>query len=400
MADAPLEDIVDLILRVNAGAYSIEAANVRHEHEWRVWEDVKLAEGKSLIPGVVTHHTLSVEHPRLVADRLVRYARLLGRENVIGGTDCGFQQGAGVERVHPDGHVGQAAGTRRWRPPGKPGALARLTPPSAKTPRAQAPTGVSPRFCISPSMSRRPPLRVAHSSCGTIQNTSNSLPSGSWAYRLRLEPWSLTPTSALAAISASRALGQFGQRVHLPGEVVQAHTFAARWIGRIRADAEQTQVMIVVGVRARLQEVGAVAHVRGDHKPENILVEAGRALGVADVEYGVIEAFDFEHRISPVSCTTPSSDAAFLNSGRRILRSLQGEPGRGVGPVQSHSNVKAGALRMPTWRLGPQTSRCVIRSGCLSRRQSRSSAWRPRHSTPRLRRRSPWSWASRVIRST
>ncbi|MBV9599431.1 MAG: cobalamin-independent methionine synthase II family protein [Chloroflexi bacterium] len=101
MADAPLEDIVDLILRVNAGAYSIEAANVRHEHEWRVWQTVKLPEGKSLIPGVVTHHTLSVEHPRLVADRLVRYAGILGRDNVIAGTDCGFQQGAGVERVHP-----------------------------------------------------------------------------------------------------------------------------------------------------------------------------------------------------------------------------------------------------------------------------------------------------------
>jgi 5-methyltetrahydropteroyltriglutamate--homocysteine methyltransferase len=101
MADAPLEDIVDLILRVNADAYSIEAANVRHEHEWRLWETVKLADGKSLIPGVVTHHTITVEHPRLVADRLVRYARLLGRENVSGGTDCGFQQGSGVQRVHP-----------------------------------------------------------------------------------------------------------------------------------------------------------------------------------------------------------------------------------------------------------------------------------------------------------
>jgi 5-methyltetrahydropteroyltriglutamate--homocysteine methyltransferase len=101
VSDAPLEEIVDLILRVNAGAYSIEAANVRHEHEWRVWEDVKLPEGKILIPGVVTHHTLSVEHPRLVADRLIRYARIAGRENVIGGTDCGFQQGARIERVHP-----------------------------------------------------------------------------------------------------------------------------------------------------------------------------------------------------------------------------------------------------------------------------------------------------------
>jgi 5-methyltetrahydropteroyltriglutamate--homocysteine methyltransferase len=101
VADAPLADIVDLILRVNADAYSIEAANVRHEHEWRVWETVRLPDGKALIPGVVTHHTLSVEHPRLVADRLIRYATMLGRENVIAGTDCGFQQGSRVERVHP-----------------------------------------------------------------------------------------------------------------------------------------------------------------------------------------------------------------------------------------------------------------------------------------------------------
>lgn len=101
VSDAPLEEIVDLILRVKAGAYSIEAANVRHEHEWRVWEDVKLPEGKVLIPGVVTHHTVTVEHPRLVADRLVRYAKIVGRENVMAGTDCGFQQGAQIQRVHP-----------------------------------------------------------------------------------------------------------------------------------------------------------------------------------------------------------------------------------------------------------------------------------------------------------
>ncbi|HEU0075179.1 MAG TPA: cobalamin-independent methionine synthase II family protein [Dehalococcoidia bacterium] len=101
VADAPLEAIVDLILKVNAGAYSIEAANVRHEHEWRVWEQTRLPDGKFLIPGVVSHHTLSVEHPRLVADRIVRYAGIVGRENVIAGTDCGFQQGARIERVHP-----------------------------------------------------------------------------------------------------------------------------------------------------------------------------------------------------------------------------------------------------------------------------------------------------------
>jgi len=101
VADAPLEAIVDLMLAVRAGAYSIEAGNVRHEHEWRVWEKVKLPPGKILIPGVVTHHTTTVEHPRLVADRIVQYAKLVGRENVIAGTDCGFAQVEGIQRVHP-----------------------------------------------------------------------------------------------------------------------------------------------------------------------------------------------------------------------------------------------------------------------------------------------------------
>ncbi len=99
--DPPLEDVVDLVLKVNAGAYSIEQANPRHEHEWRVWEDVKLPDGKVLIPGVVTHHTTVVEHPQLVADRITRLARIVGRDNVIGGTDCGFAQGAFIQRVHP-----------------------------------------------------------------------------------------------------------------------------------------------------------------------------------------------------------------------------------------------------------------------------------------------------------
>jgi 5-methyltetrahydropteroyltriglutamate--homocysteine methyltransferase len=100
VADAALEDIVDLVLRVRAGAYSIEAANVRHEHEWRVWQKVKLPADKILIPGVVTHHTTTVEHPRLVADRIVNFAKLVGRENVIAGTDCGFAQGETIQRVH------------------------------------------------------------------------------------------------------------------------------------------------------------------------------------------------------------------------------------------------------------------------------------------------------------
>ncbi len=94
--DMPLKHLVDLMLKVKAGAYSVEAANPRHEHEWKVWKQVKLPEGKILIPGVVSHATNVVEHPELVADRIILYAGLVGRENVIAGTDCGM--GA---RVHP-----------------------------------------------------------------------------------------------------------------------------------------------------------------------------------------------------------------------------------------------------------------------------------------------------------
>jgi 5-methyltetrahydropteroyltriglutamate--homocysteine methyltransferase len=101
VADAPLEAIVDLILKVRAGAYSIEAANVRHEHEWRIWENKRLPAGKILIPGVITHHTPTVEHPQAVADRIVRFAGLVGRENVIAGSDCGFAQSDIIQRVHP-----------------------------------------------------------------------------------------------------------------------------------------------------------------------------------------------------------------------------------------------------------------------------------------------------------
>ncbi len=78
------------MLLVRAQAYSVEAGNVRHEHEWRVWQDTKLPDGKLLIPGVVSHATNIIEHPRLVADRIVRYAQIVGRENVIAGTDCGL----------------------------------------------------------------------------------------------------------------------------------------------------------------------------------------------------------------------------------------------------------------------------------------------------------------------
>jgi 5-methyltetrahydropteroyltriglutamate--homocysteine methyltransferase len=100
--DAALKDIVDLILKVNAGAYAFEAANPRHEHEYHVWETVKLPEGKVLIPGVITHASNIVEHPELIAERILRYAKLVGRENVIAGGDCGFSSQATYNpEVHP-----------------------------------------------------------------------------------------------------------------------------------------------------------------------------------------------------------------------------------------------------------------------------------------------------------
>jgi 5-methyltetrahydropteroyltriglutamate--homocysteine methyltransferase len=99
--DVPLKDIVDLILQVRVGAYVIEGANPRHEHEWNVWRDAKLPAGRVLVPGVISHATNIVEHPELVAQRIVRLANLVGRENVIAGTDCGFAQGPFYRRVHP-----------------------------------------------------------------------------------------------------------------------------------------------------------------------------------------------------------------------------------------------------------------------------------------------------------
>ena len=97
--DISLRDIVDLVLKVKAVGYSIEASNPRHEHEWRVWEDVKLPEGKVLIPGVVGHATDFVEHPELVAERLIKYATLVGRERVIAGTDCGLGTRVGHPKI-------------------------------------------------------------------------------------------------------------------------------------------------------------------------------------------------------------------------------------------------------------------------------------------------------------
>ncbi|MGA7490384.1 MAG: cobalamin-independent methionine synthase II family protein [Xanthobacteraceae bacterium] len=101
VSDVPLGSIVDLILKVRAGAYVIESANPRHEHEWQVWKTTKLPDGKVLIPGVISHATNVVEHPELVAERILRFAKLLGRENVMAGTDCGFAQGTFYRRVHP-----------------------------------------------------------------------------------------------------------------------------------------------------------------------------------------------------------------------------------------------------------------------------------------------------------
>ena len=101
VTDIPLEDIVDLVLRVRADAYALEAGNARHAHEWKVWQSTRLPEGKLLIPGVISHSTPLVEHPELVAERIVRFAELVGRENVLGGSDCGFAQSQGLSRVPP-----------------------------------------------------------------------------------------------------------------------------------------------------------------------------------------------------------------------------------------------------------------------------------------------------------
>jgi 5-methyltetrahydropteroyltriglutamate--homocysteine methyltransferase len=101
VSDVPLKDIVDLILKVKVGAYVIEGANPRHEHEWQVWKTARLGAGQLLIPGVISHATNVVEHPELVAERIVRLGKIVGRDNVIAGTDCGFAQGPFHRRVHP-----------------------------------------------------------------------------------------------------------------------------------------------------------------------------------------------------------------------------------------------------------------------------------------------------------
>ncbi|HVG52334.1 MAG TPA: cobalamin-independent methionine synthase II family protein [Xanthobacteraceae bacterium] len=99
--DVPLRTLADLILKVKAQAYSLEGANPRHEHEWMVWKDIKLPDGKILLPGMVTHSTNVVEHPELVAWRIKNYASVVGRENIIASTDCGFSQSYNIVRCHP-----------------------------------------------------------------------------------------------------------------------------------------------------------------------------------------------------------------------------------------------------------------------------------------------------------
>jgi 5-methyltetrahydropteroyltriglutamate--homocysteine methyltransferase len=118
--DIPLRDIIDLIFRVNAGAFSIEASNPCHEHEWRVFEDTNLPDGATLIPGVIGHCSDFIEHPDLVAERLVRYANLVGRENVLAGTDCGLGTRVGHPSICWAKFEAMAEGARRatkilWR---------------------------------------------------------------------------------------------------------------------------------------------------------------------------------------------------------------------------------------------------------------------------------------------
>jgi 5-methyltetrahydropteroyltriglutamate--homocysteine methyltransferase len=98
--DLEVKHIIDILMRIRAGAFSFEASNPRHEHEWEVWKETKLPQDTILIPGVITNSSVLVEHPELVAQRLIRFADFVGRENVIAGTDCGFASFAGSDEVH------------------------------------------------------------------------------------------------------------------------------------------------------------------------------------------------------------------------------------------------------------------------------------------------------------
>jgi 5-methyltetrahydropteroyltriglutamate--homocysteine methyltransferase len=100
--DVPLGDVIDIVFKARPSAIALEAANPRHAHEWKLFETVKLPEGKMLIPGVIESKSNFIEHPELIAQRIARYARLVGRENVMAGSDCGFGTWVGQAAVDPD----------------------------------------------------------------------------------------------------------------------------------------------------------------------------------------------------------------------------------------------------------------------------------------------------------
>ncbi len=154
--DMEVKDIVDIVLKINAGAFSFEAANPRHEHEWTVWEEAKIPDGAVLIPGVISHSTVLVEHPELIAQRIARYARIVGRQNVIAGSDCGFATFAGSDEVHESivwakfdalGKGARIASRGLW-------ANRRAKPAKAAVKRAKAPAK-------KPSRRRKAPSRAA-----------------------------------------------------------------------------------------------------------------------------------------------------------------------------------------------------------------------------------------------
>jgi 5-methyltetrahydropteroyltriglutamate--homocysteine methyltransferase len=139
--DMEAKDIIDIVLKINAGAFSFEASNPRHEHEWTVWEKAKIPDGAVLIPGVISHSTILVEHPELIAQRIARYAKIVGRQNVIAGSDCGFATFAGSDEVHESivwakfdalGKGARIASRALWaRRPGKRSAKAAAKPARA-----------------------------------------------------------------------------------------------------------------------------------------------------------------------------------------------------------------------------------------------------------------------------
>ena len=145
--DMEAKDIIDIVLKINAGAFSFEASNPRHEHEWTVWEQAKIPDGAVLIPGVISHSTILVEHPELIAQRIARYAKIVGRQNVIAGSDCGFATFAGSDEVHESivwakfdalGKGARIASRQLWaKRPGRRPAKAVARPAARKRPKTR-----------------------------------------------------------------------------------------------------------------------------------------------------------------------------------------------------------------------------------------------------------------------